>query len=152
MPHPLYLEGKVEGSTEDTSYEQEEAYLDFSNSDEVECPLHESGEMEVQAHIEGKAIEDTEDPEIDDYYKQFVDFMQAQFNRRYDLRSSRKRTRTQDQEEDTSQEEAPARKEANHQKTPDKGKRPLNQSLKSADQIPSSSQVATPPRVKLILK
>ena len=76
--------------------------------------------------------------------------MQAQFNRRYDLKSSRKRTHTQDQEEDTPQEEAPAQKEAATQRTSDKGKRPLNQSLQSADQIPSSSQGATLPSVRPI--
>ena len=37
--------------------------------------------------------------------------MQAQFNRRYDLRSSRKRTRTQDREEELPQKEAPSQKE-----------------------------------------
>ena len=78
--------------------------------------------------------------------------MQAQFNRRYDLRSSRKRNRTQDQEEDTPHEEAPAQKEATAQRTLDKGKRPLNQYLQSADNIPSSSQGATLPSVKPILK
>ena len=45
VPHPLYLEGQVDGPTEDTTYEQEEAYLAFSNSDEVECPLQGSDEV-----------------------------------------------------------------------------------------------------------
>ena len=114
------MEGQVEGSPEDSAYEQEEACLVFSDSNDIECPVHESDEEEVQAHSEVKANEDTEEPEIDDYCKQFVDFMQAQFNRRYDLRSSRKRTRTQDQEEDTPQEEAPAQKEVTPQKPPEK--------------------------------
>ena len=99
-----------------------------------------------------KANEDTEEPEIDDYCKQFVDFMQAKFNGRYELRSSRKRTRTQDQEEDTPQEEAPAQKEVTPQKPPKKGKRPLNQSPQSDILMPSSSQVTAPPKVKPIVK
>ena len=88
------MEGQVEGSTEDPAYEQEEACLVFSDSNDIECPIHGGDEVEVQPHSEVKANEDTEDPEIDDYCKQFVDFMQAQFNRRYDLKSFRKRTRT----------------------------------------------------------
>ena len=52
VPHPLYLEGQVDGPIEDTTYEQEEAYLAFSNNDEVECPLHESGKVEVPTHAE----------------------------------------------------------------------------------------------------
>ena len=106
----------------------------------------------MSAHAEEKVNESTEDPEIDDYCKQFVDFMQAQFNRRYDLRSSRKRTRTQDQEEDTPQEEAPTQKEVTPQKPPEKGKRPLNQSLQSDTLMPSSSQLTAPPKVEPIVK
>ena len=44
--------------------------------------------------------EEEEEAGIDHYCKQFNDFMQAHFNRRYDLKSSRKRTRNQDQEEE----------------------------------------------------
>ena len=76
VPHPLYLEGQVEGSTEDNAYEQEEAYLAFSKNYDVECTVHGSEEVEV-AHTEVKANEDTEDIDIDDYCKQFVDFMQT---------------------------------------------------------------------------
>ena len=57
-----------------------------------------------------------------------------------------------DQEEDTPQEEAPAQKEATAQRTPDKGKKPLNQSLQSADQIPSSSKMTALPNVRPIMK
>ena len=88
VPHPLYLEGSVDDSTEDAAYELQDANLSFSNKEEIECPLQE----------EEEEIIDTEDAEIDHYCKQFNDFMQAHFNRKYDLRSSRKRTRTQDQE------------------------------------------------------
>ena len=74
--------------------------------------------------------------------------MQAQFNRRYDLRSSRKRTRTQDQEEELPQKEAPAQKDSTIQKVTDKGKGPLKKPLQSNDQIPSSSKVVIPPNTK----
>ena len=97
VPHPLYLEGPVDDSTEDTAYGLEDANLAFSNSDGEECPLNEGAECPLQ---EEEKARDAEDAEIDHYCKQFTDFMQAQFNRRYDLRSSRKRTRTQDQEEE----------------------------------------------------
>ena len=63
VPHPLYLEGQVEASPKDRAYEQEEACLVFSDSDDIECPVHESEEEEVQAHSEMKANEDTEEPE-----------------------------------------------------------------------------------------
>ena len=65
VPHPLYLEGPVDDSTEDAAYELQDANLAFSNNDEVECPLH--GEEEE--------IRDIEDAEIDHYCKQFNDFM-----------------------------------------------------------------------------
>ena len=51
VPHPLYLEGLVDDSTEDAAYELQEEKLSFSNNDEVECPLHE----------EEEEIRDTED-------------------------------------------------------------------------------------------
>ena len=82
VPHPLYLEGPADDSTEDAAYQLEDSNLAFSNNDEMECPLQ----------------EEEEEAEIDHYCKQFADFMQAQFNVKYDLRSSRKRTRTQDEE------------------------------------------------------
>ena len=152
VPHPLYLEGQVEASPEDSAYEQEEACPVFSDNDDIECPVQESEEGELQANSEIRNNKDTEEHEIDDYCKQFVDFMQAQFNRRYDLRSSRKRTRTQDEEEDTPQKSASAQKEVNTQKPPEKGKRPLNQSLQSDIQMPSSSQVAVSPDNKPTVK
>ena len=65
VPHPLYLEGPVDDSTEDAAYELQDANLAFSNNDEVEFPLHE----------EEEEIRDTEDAEIDHYCKQFNDFM-----------------------------------------------------------------------------
>ena len=76
--------------------------------------------------------------------------MQANFNRKYDLRSSRKRTRTQDQEEEPLQKEVSAQKESTVQKVTDKGKSPLNKPLQSNDQIPSSSKVVTHPNAESV--
>ena len=111
VPHPLYLEGPSDNPVEDVAYGLEDANLAFSNSDGEEFPLqgNEGAECPLQ---EEEKTKDTEDAEIDHYCKQFADFMQAQFNRRYDLRSSRKRTRTQDQEEELPQKEAPAQKKS----------------------------------------
>ena len=78
--------------------------------------------------------------------------MQAQFNVKYDLRSLRKRTRTQDQEEEPPQKEAPARKEMTMQKAAGKGKSPLNTALQSNNQGPSSSCTASPPNVQSVSK
>ena len=78
--------------------------------------------------------------------------MQAHFNRRYDLRSSRKRYRTQEQEEELPQKEALAHKESTMQKVTDKGKGPLNKPLQSNDQFPSSSKVVIPPNTSLYQK
>lgn len=47
------------------------------------------------------------DDEIDDYYKQFVDFMRAQLQKKYDLQSSRKTSRGKDKNEGTSSLEPP---------------------------------------------
>ena len=74
-------------------------------------------------------VRDAEEAEFDHYCKQFDDFMQAHFNRRYDLRSSRKRTRTQEQEEELPQKEAPSQEESTMQKATDKGKQSLNKHL-----------------------
>ena len=74
--------------------------------------------------------------------------MQAQFHRKYDLRSSRKRTHTQEQEEEMPQ------KETIVQKVKDKGKRPIIEPLHYNDSIPSSFKLASNPntKVKPILK
>ena len=39
VPHPLYLEGPVDDSTDDAAYELQDSNLAFSNSDEIEFPL-----------------------------------------------------------------------------------------------------------------
>ena len=44
VPHPLYLEGPADDSTEDAAYELEDSNLAFSNNDEMECPLQEEEE------------------------------------------------------------------------------------------------------------
>ena len=99
MPHPLYLEGPVDDSTEDIAYRLEDANLSFSNSDGEECPLQGNDEAGCSFKKE-ENIRDSGEVEFDHYCKQFDDFMQAHFNRRYDLRYSRKRTRTQEKEEE----------------------------------------------------
>ena len=38
----MYLEGPVDNPDEDAAYELEDENIDFSNTDEVECPLHDS--------------------------------------------------------------------------------------------------------------
>ena len=151
VPHPLYLEGLVDDSTEDAAYGLEDANLSFSNSDGEECPLQGNEGVECPLQEEEKT-RDTEEAEIDHYCKKIANFMQAQFNRRYDLRSSRKRTRTQDQEAELPQKEAPAQKESTMQKVTDKGKGPLKKPLQSNDQIPSSSKVVIPPNTKSVSK
>ena len=151
VPHPLYLEGPVDDSAEDTTYGLEDANLSFSNSDEEEYPLQEDDGAECPLQEEEKT-RDTEEAEIDHCCKQFTYFMQAHFNRRYDLKSSRKRTRTQDQEEEPPQKEAPAQEESTMQKATDKGKGPLNKPLQSRDQIPSSLKEVIPPNVKSMSK
>lgn len=135
VAHPLYLEGPVDDSTDDIAYELEDSNLAFSNNDEMECPLQEEEEVEA------------------DYYcKKFANFMQVHFIRKYDLRSSRKRTRNQDQEEEPPQKEAPAQKESTMKKVADKGKSLLNIPLQSNDQIPSSSNTISPPNVQSVSK
>jgi len=120
VPHPLYLEGPVDDSTEDASYELEDSNLAFSGADY--------------------------------YCKQFADFMQAHLNRKYDLRSSRKRTRTQEQEEVVAQKEVPTRKELAPKKFTGKGKSPLKEPLLSDDKIPSSSKIVSPPHDESVSK
>ena len=41
VPHPLYLEGPVDDSTDDPAYELQDANLAFSSNDEIEFPLQE---------------------------------------------------------------------------------------------------------------
>ena len=84
----------MEGPTEDAPNGQDDQYLAYLEGEEVELSLREEEEEEK--------VNPTKDPDIDDYCRQFVDFMQAQFHKKYDLRSSRKRTHTQDQEEESS--------------------------------------------------
>ena len=78
--------------------------------------------------------------------------MQAHLNRIYDLRSSRKRTWTQEQEEGLAQEEVPTQKELAPKKVTGKGKSPLKEPLLSDDQIPSSSKIVSPPNAESVPK
>ena len=70
----------MEGPTEDVPNEQDDQYVSYLEESEVELTLQEDEEEKVNP---------TEDPDIDDYCRQFVDFMQAQFHKKYDLRSSK---------------------------------------------------------------
>ena len=88
----------MEGLAKDVPNGKDDWYLAYSEGEEVELSLREEEEDEK--------VSSTEDPDIDDYCRQFVDFMQAQFHKKYDLRSSRKRTRTQDQEEESPPKES----------------------------------------------
>ena len=142
----------MDGPTKDTAYEQDDPYLSYSNSDEVECPLQESDGMGIPLQEEEEKVRVTEDPQIEDYCKQIVDFMQVQFHRKYDLRSSRKRTRIQEQEEEMPQKETFVQKETTVQKVGEIGKRPITEPLHSNDHIPSSSKLATTPNSKPVLK
>ena len=74
---PLYLEGQMDGPTEDIPDGQDDQYLAYSNGDEVESSLQESEGVELSLQEEEEKTSDAEDPDIDDYCKQFVDFMQA---------------------------------------------------------------------------
>ena len=60
VPRPLYLEGPVDDSTEDTAYGLEDANLAFSNSNGEECPLQENEGVECSLPEE-ENTRDTED-------------------------------------------------------------------------------------------
>ena len=94
----------MDGPAEDIPNGQDDQYISYSNGDEVESSMQESG-VELSLQEEEEKTSATEDPDINDYCKQFVDFIQAQLNRKYDLRSSRKRMCTQEQEEEMPQKE-----------------------------------------------
>jgi len=91
-----------------------------------------------------------DDGEIDNYCRKFADFMQAQLHSKYDLRSSRKRPRMQDQNEELPH--------TNPSKLTEKGKKPLDQvplnKKESLDHIPHKPEVSKtepfPPHVKPI--
>ena len=59
VPHPLYLEGPIDDSNEDTVYGLEDANLSFSNSDGEECPLQGNDGAECSLQEDEKA-RDTE--------------------------------------------------------------------------------------------
>ena len=84
----------MDGPTQDIPDGQDDQYLAYSDGDEVESSLQEGEGVELSLQEEEEKRCVVEDLEIDDYCKQFVDFMQAQFHRKYDLRSSRKRNHT----------------------------------------------------------
>ena len=81
---PLYWERELEGQFEEVIDSQEDQF--FTHSDDEE------GELILQGEQEEKEVP-PDDQDIDSYCRQFVDFMQAQIHKKYDLRSSRTRTR-----------------------------------------------------------
>lgn len=84
IPHPLYLEDDPNEQSSDTHKMQGNLYSAFSGEE------HENMAHQEAIH-DGEAATDEED--IDYYCKQFANFMQAQPQRKYNLRSSRKRSR-----------------------------------------------------------
>ena len=80
----------MEGPTEEVPECQDDQFLAYSEDEDGELTLQE--EQEEQ----GKKEVSIEDPDIDDYCRRFVDFMQAQLHKKYELISSRKRTRVKD--------------------------------------------------------
>ena len=73
----------MEGQAEEVTDSQEDQFLAYSEDEE--------GELTLQEEPEEKEVP-LEEQHIENYCTQFVDFMQAQLHRKYDLRSSRKRT------------------------------------------------------------
>ena len=94
---PLYIEETPSQSADDDQKEDEEKisaiYMEGDAKEEFER------ECEVECK-EANISFDQE--EMDDYCKQFTDFMQAELHKKYDLRS-KKRLRTQDDEEKESE-------------------------------------------------
>lgn len=80
----------------------------FLSDEEQELRTYEKEEEELDEMLD--------DDDIDEYYKQFTDFIHAQLHKIYNLQSSRKRSRGKNQNEGTSSQEAP--------KLVDKGKGP----------------------------
>jgi hypothetical protein len=83
-------------------------------------PAFSEEEHENMAHQEASHDREatTNEEDIDYYCKQFADFMQAQLQQKYDLRSSRKRSREPEQQEGTAPQVIPP--------VLDKGKGKLN--------------------------
>ena len=77
----------MEGQAKEVIDSQEDQFLSYSEDEEGELTLHKE--------LEEKEVP-PEDQYIDNYCRQFVDFMQAHLYKKYDLRSSRKRTRMQE--------------------------------------------------------
>ena len=136
VPHPLYLEGQVDDSAEDAAYGVEDSDLAVSNDDQTEYLLHEE-----------ENAREVQDSGVDHYCKHCAYSMQPHLERRHDLRSSRKRTQSQEQEE-----EAPSQKELVPKKVTSKGKNLLSEPLLSKDQIPSSSKIVSPPNTESVSK
>lgn len=99
IPHPLYLEDDSDEQSSDTHKMQGNLYSAFSEEEHENMPHQETNhDREATANEE----------DIDYYCKQFADFMQAQLHQRYDLRSSRKRSREPEQLEGTAPQDIPS--------------------------------------------
>lgn len=66
---PLYLEGKMDGPTEDIPDEKDDRYLAYSDGNEFESSLQEGEGVEHTLQEEEEKTSAAEDPEIDDYCK-----------------------------------------------------------------------------------
>ena len=100
----------MEGLVEESIESQGDRFLSYLDDEE--------GEITLQGKQDEREVP-SGDQDIYKYYRQFVDFMQAKLHKKYDLRSSRKRTRVQEQdEESTSREQTPS-------SSASKGKKPL---------------------------
>ena len=71
----------MDGPAKDIPNGKDDQYLAYSNGDEFESSLQESEGVELSFQEEEEKTSAAKDPEIDDYCKQFVDFMKAQFHR-----------------------------------------------------------------------
>ena len=80
----------MEEQEKEVTDSQENQFLTYF--DDVE------GELILQGEQEEKEIP-LKDQDIDNYCRRFVDFTWAQLHKKYDIRSFRKRTRGQEQDE-----------------------------------------------------
>lgn len=98
IPHPLYLEDSPNEKSSITQEMQGNMYSAFTEE--------EHDNMAHQEAIHDR--EETTDEEDKDYYcKQFVEFMQAQPQCKYDLISSKKRMREPEQQREAAPQVVP---------------------------------------------
>lgn len=90
---PLYIEHELEELIWYKSDVHGSLYSSFFDEGQ-EVKTYEEEEQDLDATLN--------DDEIDDYYKQFIDFMQDQLHKKREMRSYRKRSRGKYQKEGTS--------------------------------------------------